>query len=57
MSAKEEAFTAIFTEIKTIIDELDGYAVHDRATILQSLALSYRYASGGAQPGSATVEK
>ena len=57
LSVKEDAYEAIFVEIKAVIGEMDGYGPHDRAKVLQSLAIAYRYASGGAQPGSVTVEK
>ena len=57
MAAQDEALTAIFTAItKTVKDlEADGYPASARAEALESLALAYRYARGGAQPGASVI--
>ena len=59
-TTKEEAQDALFAEIKRQIENLGqsnaGNASY-QSNALRDIALAYRYAAGGAQPGSLTVEK
>ena len=52
---KIQAQDALFAEICRIAqsDELKEHYVPKQAEILVDLALAYRYAAGGAQPGAA----
>lgn len=49
--AKMAAQLALFKKIESLAD---GTTRYDQ---LEKLALAYRYVSGGAQPGSVTVDK
>lgn len=49
--AKQAAQLALFKKIESLADATTRY---DQ---LEKLALAYRYVSGGAQPGSVTVDK
>lgn len=53
--AQAELFTAIEAHAKAIASATLNAGSKARA--LSDLALAYRYAAGGAQPGSVTVEK
>lgn len=55
-STQEALFAAIE---KVISDELPDYAGNatTQAEILANLALAYRYASGGPQPGNTVVDR
>lgn len=57
MSEKEAAQTAIYIAITAAIENLEPYNPMQRATALESLALAYRYVSGGQQPGASVVAK
>lgn len=54
-----DALTALFTLITNTANELDKSGVHvsSRATAARDLALAYRHALGGPQPGGVTVQK
>jgi hypothetical protein len=59
MAGKTEAQEALFAAItKATAQVARDYpnSSGNQATALESLALAYRYAAGGAQPGSAQVE-
>jgi hypothetical protein len=55
----EEAKGAIYTEIKRQVGAIEqsGWREKDQAVILRDLALAFRYASGGQQPGGVAIEK
>ena len=57
MSPKEDAQHALFTAIAKAVGDLEelGYDPTVRAEALESLALAYRYAAGGAQPGASAI--
>jgi hypothetical protein len=57
VSEKEAAQTAIYIAITAAIENLEPYNPMQRATALESLALAYRYVSGGQQPGASVVAK
>lgn len=56
--SKSAAYNAIFEEIERQLksEELNQYTAHDQAKIVRDLALAFRYASGGAQPGGGAVD-
>lgn len=56
--AKHEAYNALFTEIarQASSEEISKFHEPDQARIIRDLALAFRYASGGAQPGAVVVE-
>jgi hypothetical protein len=59
MAISNDTQATLYDAIKTTTDQVmaaDGNPAV-RAKALQSLALAYRYLSGGAQPGSVVVEK
>jgi hypothetical protein len=53
MATKDEAQNAIFAEIARQIAEIEGERMQGptQASTIQRLALAYRYAAGGQQPG------
>ena len=53
-TAQKDLFDAISTEVSNV-SKITSTAA--RAKALADLALAYRYAAGGQQPGSVTVEK
>lgn len=58
VQSKESAQVALFVAITEQVANLSKItSTAARADALAQLALAYRYAAGGAQPGSVTVEK
>jgi len=59
MEARGEAQEALMKEITRQVSALTGKTGHVGvlASVVRDFALAYRYASGGPQPGSVTVEK
>lgn len=55
---KDQAQEALFEKITAEVNDINQSTNRlNRAAILRDLALAYRYASGGSQPGSVIVEK
>lgn len=57
--ASDKARAALFAEIERQVKavEASGFAENAQAVIVRDLALAFRYAYGGNQPGAVTVEK
>lgn len=57
--AKIDTQNVLFDVIAKAVTELDTSGVHisSKADALRDLALAYRYASGGQQPGAITIQK
>lgn len=55
----EDARAALYIEVKRQVEALSaaGYPENTQAEIVRDLALAFRYAAGGSQPGSVTVAK
>lgn len=53
------AVTALMQSISKSVEALDSATLEtaDKARVLRDLALAYRFAAGGTQPGSAVIEK
>lgn len=59
MAGQTEAQRALFTGIQKLVEEVPNlpYDTAGQAIVIERLARAYRYAAGGAQPGSASSEK
>lgn len=59
MTAQEDTREALFDAIKAEVEFVKGsnLTMGHRVGALKSLALAYRYASGGPQPGGAAAEE
>ena len=57
MAGEAEAREAIYAAVVAVIQEAAEYEPHARAQIIKDVAVAYRLARGGAQPGSSIVEK
>ena len=57
MASKTEAQDALFAAIKNELDHIDNWVVSARPGVIRELAVAYRLAAGGAQPGGSVVEK
>jgi hypothetical protein len=55
VSARDALYKAIEAQAKSVIE--DEYPVIQAAPILRDLAIAYRAANGGPQPGSVVIEK
>lgn len=56
---QSDAITALFAAITKSTNALAASGVHEtnKASALRDLALAYRYAAGGQQPGGVHIEK
>jgi hypothetical protein len=59
MATQREAMEALFTAIATAAEQVNGSGLNaaSKARAIADIAVAYRYVSGGAQPGSVSVEK
>lgn len=59
MSNMEDTRAALYIEVKRQTEALaaSGWAEDVQAVVVRDLALAFRYAAGGSQPGSVTVAK
>ena len=55
MADRYSAQAALFASIEKLAEEASKFGVPNGAPALRDLALAYRYAAGGAQPGSVTT--
>ncbi|WP_210651330.1 hypothetical protein [Nocardioides sp. SYSU D00065] len=58
MATKTETQEKLFSKIAEVADSVDQYSSHPdaQARMLVNLALAYRHAAGGAQPGNGGAE-
>jgi hypothetical protein len=57
MSTKSDAQEAIYAGISRIAGIIEHVPANAQATIVRDLAVAYRLAAGGTQPGSGIVDK
>lgn len=55
MAGNADTQARIFVAIATAVDELADYDPTVKAVALEKLALAYRYAAGGTQPGASVI--
>lgn len=59
MASQSDALVAVWTLIEAAAKGVEASGVHatNKAAAARDLALAYRYAAGGQQPGGVTIEK
>lgn len=59
MSTKNEAWEAIYTQVARLANGLENSTYNDdmQCAMLRDLAVAFRLAAGGSQPGSSVVDR